>query len=251
MHIIECNKPKHNKIFNFISDKPLSKNMTNVPLYDECLNHFGCNLVCGKQGSGKSSLVMNVLKNKEALYQVYDHIYVFLPSTSRENIEKGSPYDLIPPEQIYDELTVNNLMTVYNEISEYASDNNNIKKYEDKQKCLIIFDDVSSHFKDVELQAILKRLIKNQRHIFTSTIFIMQSYFDLNKQLRQLASNLFIFKLSKTVMFQIFDELIEINKNDYQNLLKLVFQDPHDFMTINLITKQIFRNYDKIMIDDK
>jgi len=248
MHIIECNKPKQKKIFNFISDKPLSKQMNAIPLYNN-LNRYSTSLFVGKQGSGKSSLVMEFLQDKQCLYQVFDHIFVFLPSTSKSNIDGDSPYNKIPENQIYEELDIQNLTHVYQQIYDISTKNNDLKN-ENKERCLLIFDDVSSEFKNAELQAIFKRFIKNQRHLLLSTIFIMQSFYDMPKQLRNICNNLFLFKMSKEVMYNIFDELIELPKKDYDKLLKMVFQNEHDFMLINFNSKQIFRNYDRIMFDD-
>ncbi|RZK26863.1 MAG: hypothetical protein EOO43_01540 [Flavobacterium sp.] len=247
MKIIECNKPKHAK-FQFSSDKPLTKQMKNIPLYNECLNKFCTSLFVGKQGQGKSSLVMNILQDKEGLYQVYDHIFVFLPATSLGNI-KESPYEKLPREQIFDELNIDNLLHVYRQIDEISNKNNDEKDDEDKERCLIIFDDVSSEFKNKELQKILKRIIKNQRHLFCSTIYLMQSYFDMPKQLRLICNNLFLFKMAKDVMFDIFKELIEVPKKDYEDLIELAYDDEHDFMAINMNTKQMYKNFDKIVIE--
>ncbi|RZK05659.1 MAG: AAA family ATPase, partial [Flavobacterium sp.] len=238
MKIIACNKPKHAN-FNFSSDVPLTKQMKNIPLYNECLNRFCTSLFVGRQGQGKSSLVMNILQDKEGLYQVYDRIFVFLPATSLSNI-KGSPYEKLPNEQIYDELNMDNLLHVYGEIDKIASENADIEDAEDKQRCLIIFDDVSSEFKNTELQRVFKRIIKNQRHLFCSTIFIMQSYTDMPKQLRMICNNLFLFKMAKEVMHDIFHELVEVPKKDYDELLTTVYNNDHDWMAINMNTKQIY-----------
>jgi len=247
MHIIECNKPKHKK-YNFSSDKPLSKQMNAIPMYNSCINKFSTSLFIGKQGSGKTSLAMSILEDKEGLYQVFDFIFLFIPNSSKSNL-KNSPFHLIPTDQVYDELNPQNLSIVYNKIQEIADKNEDLKN-EDKQRCLIIFDDVSSEFKNNKVEQILKRIIKNQRHLFCSSIYLMQSYYDMPKQLRVLCNSLFLFKMSKEVMYNIFEELIEIDKKQYDDLLKLAYVDEHDFLVINMNTKQLYKNYDMICFDD-
>eukprot|EP01031_Cornospumella_fuschlensis_P032950 gene32950-39851_t len=139
---------------------------------------------------------MNLLKDPNGYKEVFDDIYVFLPTTSLSNI-KDSPYEKIPENQIYDELNYDNLAEVYEKVSETAAGNIDIEKDKDKKRSLIIFDDVSSELKNKSIQQMLKKIIKNQRHLFVSSIYILQSYFDMPKQLRLVCNNLFLFKMSK------------------------------------------------------
>lgn len=248
MKIEQCNKPKYSK-FKFSSDKPLEKKMENIPLYDDLLNRFATSLIVGKQGQGKSSLAMNLLKDKDGYKNVFDHIYIFLPATSKQNI-KNSPYEKIPQNQIYDELSYENLAEVFSKIEETANNNIDIEDDDEKERSLILFDDVSSELKNKSIQQLLKRIIKNQRHLFVSSIYLLQSYFDMPKQLRLLCNNLFLFKMSKDVMYEIFKELIEIPKTKYDELIKMVYEDNHDWLAVNLNNGHIYRQFDRIVLDE-
>ena len=248
MKIEECNKPKYSK-FHFSSDEPLEKKLEKIPLYNDLLNRFATTLTIGRQGQGKSSLVMNLLKDKDGYKGVFDHIYVFLPTTSQQNI-KDSPYSKIPQEQIFDELNYENLEYVFSKINETAENNVEIEDDEEKERCLIIFDDVSSELKNKSIQQLLKRIIKNQRHLFVSSIYILQSYFDMPKQLRLVCNNLFLFKMSKDVMYEIFKELIEIPKSKYDELIQMVYNDNHDWLAINMNNKNMYSKFDRVILDE-
>jgi GTPase SAR1 family protein len=76
-------------------------------------------LICGKAGSGKTSLLINSLKNKGAnrVYnKVFDKITLVMPKNSRASI-KDNPLDDLPSDQVYEEFD-ENVMTKVKEIRE-------------------------------------------------------------------------------------------------------------------------------------
>eukprot|EP01031_Cornospumella_fuschlensis_P027305 gene27305-32981_t len=247
MRIQECSKPKSQTQFQFASDKPLSKAMCKVELYNRLLNRFCTTLVVGKQGSGKSSLIMNLLNDRHGYKGRFDKIFVFLPGTSMANV-RGSPYEKLDPSQIYEELNHESLSEVYEMVKEIAEGNEDAQR---KQRCLLVFDDVSSQFKDGPLQLLMKRIVKNQRHLFVSSIFVMQTFFDMPKQLRQLCNNLFLFKMSKAVMHSIVDELLEVKKEKVDELIRFVYDGPHAWMAVNMNSGEVYKQYDRVIMDDE
>lgn len=80
--------------------------------------------------------------------------------------------------------------------------------------------------------------------------FLMQSYFDMPKQLRQLCNNMFLFEISKSVIHDIFEELIEVLKVKYNQLVTVVYDSPYAWMVINMNTKEFFKQYDQVIIED-
>ena len=53
----------------------------------------------------------------------------------------------------------------------------------------------------------------NRRHKHVSIYFLVQTYVSMDKDIRKLFRNLFIFKVSKHELNTIYDELIEHNGN--------------------------------------
>lgn len=234
-----CEKPTTKK-YTFSSDQPLSKKMT-IPLYSSLLNRYCTSLVVAKQGSGKTSLVMNILSDKQGYKRVFDTILVFLPGTSLANI-KNSPFAKLPEERIYDELNHETLSHAYRIVKENA---------EAGKKTLLILDDVSSEFKNKQIYGLLSRLVKNERHLHVSIIFIMQSYFDMPRQLRLLCNNLFLFSMAKNVMTTIFDELVELPKCTYDKLIEFGYSEPHSWLAFNMNRRnEVWKQYDRILFKE-
>ena len=63
--------------------------------------------------------------------------------------------------------------------------------------------------------------------------------------------NLIIFNLGKSQLEKVFDEVIQLHKDKYQEIIDISFKDPHDWILINLHkSRSIYRNFDKLIIND-
>ena len=204
------------------------------------LNRHSANLLVGKAGSGKTSLLFSLFKSPKMLRKVFHNIFLFQPRASAGSI-KDNIFDKIPDEQRYDELTEENL----DEVVDYCREED--KKY---NNC-IIFDDMTAYLKDGYVQRKLKELIFNRRHYRTSIYFLVQSYISVPLQIRKAFNNLWIFKVSKNELRTIFDELIEQKKELVDDLARLVFDEPHQYLFINTDTQRLFKGFDELIIHEE
>eukprot|EP01041_Mallomonas_annulata_P011998 gene11998-25140_t len=96
-------------------------------------------MICGKAGSGKTSLLINALiaKKKNRVYRkVFDKIILVMPSNSRKSL-KNNPLDDLPEDQQFEN-----------------------------------FDDVTAYLKDNPKQLI--ELATNRRHLKLSIVLLVQ-----------------------------------------------------------------------------
>jgi hypothetical protein len=84
-----------------------------------------------------------------------------------------------------------------------------------------------------------------------TTIFLLQQNFQaLAKPLRELASNLIVFNLGKSQLEKIFDEVMQIHKEKYLEIIDIAFKDSHDWILINLHrNRNIYRMFDRLVLD--
>lgn len=204
------------------------------------INKHSANLLCGKAGSGKTSLLFSFFKSPKLLRKVFHNVFLFQPSASASSI-KDNIFDKIPDDQRYDELTYDTL----DEVMELC-------KTEDKKynNCIII-DDMTAYLKDGEVEKLLKELIFNRRHYRTSIYFLVQSYISVPLQIRKAFNNLWIFKVSKNELKTIFDEVVEQKKEAVADLAKYVYDKPHEYLFINTDTQRLFKGFDEIFISDE
>ena len=200
------------------------------------LNCHSCNLIVGKPGSGKTNLMYQLINSKHLLNKCFDKIYLFQPSLSRVSM-KDKLFDTLPENQKFDELTLENL--------EYVKNN-----LDPDENSAIIFDDQGAYLKNNETKKLLKELIMNRRHLHLSIFFLVQTYMSIERDVRKLFSNCFIFRCSKKEMETIADELIETKKEYLPEIIKLVYNKPYQYLFINTDTQRLFNGFDELIIDE-
>ena len=206
----------------------------------EAFSTTSFNVLCGRMGSGKTSLLTSLVK--KVFKKCFETIYVFMPSNSRASIENDIYGKHLPEDQLFDTLTLENISEVYNSIQENASEGYN---------SLIIIDDFQVALKDPDILKVLQKIITKMRHLRTTIFLLQQNFQALAKPLRELASNLIIFNLGKSQLEKVFDEVIQLHKDKYQQIIDISFKDPHDWILINLHkSRTIYRNFDKLIVNE-
>jgi len=230
--IKENEKPKL-KTCEMLCDKKLHPKLD---AYDvtKFLNNHSTTLMIGRPGSGKTSLIYSFFKSKNIFKNTFDKIFLFQPSQSRQSM-KDKLFDRIPDNQKYEELSLENL----NDVEENLSEHNNV----------IIMDDMGAFLRDKAIKKKLKEFVFNRRHKHLSIIFLVQTYMSLEPDIRKLFSNMFIFKCSKREMETLWDEHIEL-PNDYViPIMKLVFDEPYQYLFLNTDSQRLFKGFDELVLE--
>ena len=162
--------------------------------------------------------------------KVFHKIYIFQPSHSRASIAKNI-FGKLPKDRFYEELNAENLLGVMDKIRATEDENS-----------VIIFDDMSAYLKDAGVMKLFKELIFNRRHLRTS-------YRSTPKEIRRLFNNIFLFKTSKDIMKDLFDEVVEDKeKGDLiPEISRLVFDKPYKYLFINTPSQRFFSGFDEII----
>ena len=195
----------------------------------------------GRGGSGKTSMMTSFLKSKSAFRGVYENIYIIIPPTSRQSIENSFFEKNLPDDNIYDELSIENL----GEIQERIEANSQAG-----ERTLLIMDDVQKDLKNNDIRKLVLHLNNNKRHLKLSMWLLAQNFTKMEKQLRMNLTDLIVFKVGKVELQNIFEELVEIDQNTFKKIQKFLFKEPYDFMHLNTKSQRLFSNWDEIIIDD-
>jgi hypothetical protein len=235
MEIIKLKKPKLPPT-QMLCDKGLHKKLEQYEL-TKYLNQHSTNLLLGKPRSGKSSLMWSMLKSKKMLNKVYDNIFLFQPSHSRDSI-KNNIFKKHNKEKMFDELSYEALYSVIEAIKATDKDENNV----------IIFDDQSAYLKNKDTLQLFKELIFNRRHLHTSIFFLNQTFMSVPKELRRLFSNIFLFKVGQNELTNVFNELVEDdNVRKLQSVIaKRVFDKQYNYLFLNTDNQDFFKGFDRI-----
>ena len=93
-------------------------------------------------------------------------------------------------------------------------------------------------------------MINNRRHARLSIWLCCQNYFQIPKQIRAGLTDLFIFKVNKSELENIFLDQVEQFKDDFMKIMKMVYNEPHNFLYINTNSQRLFFNCNEILIND-
>lgn len=229
-------------------DVKINKNLDDYEL-TKFLNRSQSTAIIGRPGSGKTSLLYALFKNKKPalLRDAYHNIFLFQPKESGNSMSDNIFEKNLPPENLFYELTEDNLTEVFNRMKE----ENESDEYEGVLHHAIIFDDQTAHLRDnPKIKSILKEMLFNRRHLHLSIFFIVQTFKSVEPDIRRLIDNYFIYKTNKQALEQIASEVIEIPTKYVIPLSNLVYDAKYNFLFINVESKRMFRNWDEIIIEE-
>jgi hypothetical protein len=179
------------------------------------------------------------LKSKTAFHSCFENIYIIIPPTSRQSIENSFFEKNLPDENIYDELSVENLEEIQDRIEHNAKN---------KERTLLIMDDCQKDLKQNDIRKLVLHLNNNKRHLKLSIWVMLQNFTKLDKQVRMNLTDLIVFKVGKVELQNIFEELVELDPNTFKKIQKYFFKEPYDFMYLNTNSQRLFSNWDGRLI---
>ena len=201
-------------------------------------------LICGKPGSGKTSLLINALSSKKEnrIYRkVFDKILLVMPKNSRKSIKKN-PLDDLPSDQVFEEFGIDVIDKV-KEIREEFDELDEKKKRPRNQ--LLILDDITAYLKDNPKPLI--ELATNRRHLKLSIVLLVQFLRAVPRPIRFQVTHVTFFKPSNELDLKIVEEeYVNLKKEDFRDLARFCYVDKHDFIFINKNDETYYKNLQRI-----
>ena len=234
---LKNNKKPHLNIPSFSVDNKLKDKLDNIEIF-KLMNKSHFALFLGKAGSGKSSLVISFLNSKDAFKKCFHNVFLFCPANSRSSIKDDFWENNLEAEQIYDDLTIDNLIDAYSKIEQ-----DSLQGF----KSLIILDDVQKNLKG-DCEKFLLHIINNRRHNRICIWICCQNYKTIPLQVRLTLTDLFIFKVGKQEIENIYEELTEIDKNKFNIITNNAYKNIGDFLYLNCLSQRLFNNWDEIVL---
>lgn len=238
-YIEPCRKPEL-KTCVMSCDKPLHKKLDRYEMTKTCFNKHQFCAIIGLAGSGKSSLIYSMFQSKRVFAKTYTRIFYFCPASSMDSMADNIFLDNLPEEQIYNELDTESLEEVIHMC----------KTAHKSEKIAIIIDDFASKLRDKGVKRLIKDIVQNRRHLHASLFILSQTWFSLEPEIRRQISNLIIFKVSKDTMKTIFNEVVEQHEDKAEDIVKLVYDEPHQYLVLNVASGKMFKGFDRICFED-
>ena len=225
--------------------KPIKENMSVfIPYIDPDLNipfrnGFHADF-CRSGGSGKSSLMINLIKGPYK--KKFDNIYYFCPMVSFASV-KNHPFK--KHDKVYHEFTVRELSEIYKELEEKKEEKSN-------EYSLIILDDLADSLKNNDIQVLMNKMMIKSRHLQVSWIITLQAYYYFPKQLRRQITNFILFKTKSIDEFQsLARELFNMNSDDALTLYNYVFDANYNHLDVDTVTNTYYKCFNKLELLSK
>ena len=195
-------------------------------------------LICGAPGSGKTSMMVSLLQEKQAYRKVFDQVFVVMPPSSARSL-KNNIFE--KHDKMFDDLDFDTMETILEQTRESTKE---------KKNSLVIIDDFGAALKDNDIQRQLKELIWNRRHLRTSIWVLVQSYVSVPLQLRKAVSHLITYKpRNKAEFHKIFEELIQLPKETAEDLMRFIFDKKYTFMFADCGAGDIYKKFDLVKVN--
>lgn len=194
--------------------------------------------IIGSAGSGKTSLMVNLLRSPQMYKKAFHHVHLVMPPNSLASLDLKAfkKHDKVWPELDWDTL---------DKIHHRAMESSDEDEF-----TLLVLDDQAAALKDREIQRLMKLLIYNRRHLRLSIIMLVQSYNTIPLPVRKTISHLAMMKpRNKKETKNIFEELIFLDPVTADRLMRFVFRERYDFMFCDVEKSLFFRNFDRINLN--
>ena len=167
-----------------------------------------------------------------------------MPNSSRNSM-KQNIFNVLPDDQVFEGVSYDILYDVYERLLENTENNH---------KSLLVLDDVQNYLKNKEVEVNLLHIIANRRHLRSSIFIVAQNYNKIPKNIRQSFTDLFLFNVGKEEYINIFEENINLSKDDFSNVLKeyriIKKKESNSFIYIHDKDK-LFINWNEVMDDEE
>ena len=204
---VDENKIKHNENWPYIPDHPYRI------------------LIIGESGSGKTSLLLNLIENQPDI----DNIYLYAKDSYESkyqyliNKREGVGINHFNDPKAFLEYS-NDMYDVYKNIDDYNPDKEN--------KILIAFDDmIAGMIINKKINSIVTELFIRGRKLNISIVFITQSYFKFPKDVRLNTTHFFVANIpNKGELQQIANHSSDISTKDFINIHRKCTSEPYSFL---------------------
>lgn len=242
-------------------------------------------LFVGVKGSGKTSVILSLLKSKHSPYRkIYDRIYLFSPTGFKD--KKLSPLveELDEYGNYYPELSNDNLSEVLSKIEDFNREyiEEQLKDSDDEEeenlhpavkgtpklpeeekpakkskpkilrdpRSLVILDDCIHAISDTKKGNPLKQLATQSRHFKTDLWISTQKYNALPVILRLQSDTLSCFKCHNEKEFQTISNDWSIDRELLKNVYDFATSEPNSFLHVSFFSGKptFYKKYDKILI---
>ena len=196
-------------------------------------------IVVGQPRAGKSSLILNAIKDKRVYKKQFDNIYLLAPANSLSSL-KDFPLDQLDQRKIINELDEGVLLSLREKLEDHK---------ENDESSIVVIDDWASSLKNHSIANQLNHIFANARHLNVVIFVLVQTFRFLPDKLRKMASDVVLVgkPKNKQEMKALGEEIFYKEPKEITRLFDYAFKRKHDFIWVK--DDAIYRNFRELEIE--
>ena len=213
-----------------------------------------------QKGGGKSTLLLNVLKNKNSpWHKIFHNIYLVSPTASKDSKFEKLINELEKDDKYFYEYTTENIEKIIDEIKKFnedfiekqelANEKRKNKKPIEKPNNLIIFDDCLADLPSSTQGSPINKLFTTSRHLKSSIIITTQKFNKINPLLRNQIDLLSIFNTNSKREYDTIVGDLNVDPDRFKRLYDFSTSEPFSFLHVNVFggKPKFFKKFDEII----
>ncbi len=199
--------------------------------------------LCGAGGSGKSSLLLNLFKQRNYYRGVFHNVWYLIPETSFLSCA-NTPFK--NHNKVIHELTPQVLQEIYDNL---VSIKDSRMDGDEVEYSAIVIDDFANRLKDREIEKCLNDFAMKLRQLCACMFICTQAYFYIPKRIREQLTYAIIFRPRNVTEFQkISGELVKLDKEEARGLFDFTFDKEYNYLGIDLCNGKFYKNNNELQI---
>jgi len=207
-------------------------------------------IISGGKGSGKSTMVLNVLKNKNAYGKFYDNIFLVSPTAMRDHKFDKLVKELDLDQKYYSECTDETISEIMQRLEAF---NDGFDEEEEGRKPhnLVIFDDCLAFLPKSTQKSPFNELITTSRHKKTSVWILVQKYNRVNPIIRAQMDLLSIFHTNNKKELESLEDDLNLDKKQFYDIYDFATDGNNSFLHISFFggKPRFHKKFDQIILE--
>jgi GTPase SAR1 family protein len=207
-------------------------------------------LFIGAKGSGKTTLMVNLLKSKDAFKGWFDNVFIVSPTAGKDTKLDSIIEELEEGDKYYKECSDENIEEIMSKLRSF----NESFDYEDEKRQpanLIILDDCAHSLAKSNQKSPLNELITTCRHLKTSVWIMSQQFHKINPLIRANVDLLSLFKTNNKKEYKAIEEDFNVDPDVFKRVYDFATDSaPNSFLHIKFLGGQpvFYRKFDQIIL---
>jgi hypothetical protein len=208
-------------------------------------------IFCGRRGSGKSTILLNLLKRKTSPYhKSFDNIYLVSPTANRDEKFDKLVEELKEDDKFYDKLDESVIDKIIEKLTLF---NDEYKKEHPKKtpRNLLILDDCLNMLPSSTQRSSINQIFTNGRHMKLSIFLCTQMLTKLNRLIRTNADLLTFFPTDNKREFETLADEWAIDPKLLRDIYEFAVDGNNSFLHISFCGRKpiFFKKFDRIVIE--